>query len=63
MELICLRSIYDNGNLDRKETSIEFQEMCINTIRFLAVEAESILGWGRYIGIHGDMIGIDRFGA
>ena len=29
----------------------------------LAVEAGSTFGWGRYIGIHGDMIGIDRFGA
>jgi len=29
----------------------------------LAVEAGSTLGWGRYIGIHGDIIGIDRFGA
>lgn len=29
----------------------------------LAVEAGSTLGWGRYVGIHGDMIGIDRFGA
>ena len=29
----------------------------------LAVEAGSTLGWGRYIGIHGDIIGIDHFGA
>lgn len=29
----------------------------------LAVEAGSTLGWGRYIGIHGDIIRIDRFGA
>lgn len=29
----------------------------------LAVEAGITLGWSRYVGDHGDMIGVDRFGA
>ena len=29
----------------------------------LAIEAGATLGWGRWIGEHGDVIGIDRFGA
>ena len=34
-----------------KDISIEFQTKCINTIRFLAVEAGSPFGWERYAGI------------
>jgi transketolase len=29
----------------------------------LAVEAGATLGWYKYVGINGDVIGIDRFGA
>jgi transketolase len=29
----------------------------------LAVEAGSTLGWWKYVGLDGDVIGIDRFGA
>ena len=29
----------------------------------LAVEAGVSMGWGRYVGLAGDVIGIDRFGA
>jgi transketolase len=29
----------------------------------LGVEAGSTFGWGRYIGLHGDIIGMNRFGA
>jgi len=29
----------------------------------LAVEAGATLGWHRYVGGHGDVIGVDRFGA
>jgi transketolase len=29
----------------------------------LAVEAGSTLGWWKYVGLDGDVIGLDRFGA
>ena len=29
----------------------------------LAVEAGSSLGWDRYVGAAGDVLGVDRFGA
>jgi transketolase len=29
----------------------------------LAIEAGVTLGWGRYVGLEGDVIGLDRFGA
>lgn len=29
----------------------------------LAVEAGASLGWWKYVGRHGDVIGVDRFGA
>ena len=29
----------------------------------LAIEAGATLGWARYVGLNGDVIGIDRFGA
>jgi len=29
----------------------------------LAVEAGTPLGWHRYVGLHGDIVGLDRFGA
>ncbi|MEO8314596.1 MAG: transketolase [Pseudomonadota bacterium] len=29
----------------------------------LAVEAGSVLGWRHYVGDHGDVLGVDRFGA
>ncbi len=29
----------------------------------LAVEAGSAIGWWKYVGRHGDVIGLDRFGA
>jgi transketolase len=29
----------------------------------LAIEAGATLGWWKYVGRHGDVIGIDRFGA
>jgi transketolase len=34
-----------------------------NVIKRLAVEAGTPLGWERYVGRYGDVIGIDRFGA
>ena len=37
--------------------------LCINTIRFLAVEAGSPFGWQRYTGDGGEIIGVERFGA
>ena len=32
-------------------------------VRKLAVEAGSTLGWWKYVGLEGDVIGLDRFGA
>ena len=29
----------------------------------LAIEAGATLGWWKYVGRHGDVIGLDRFGA
>jgi transketolase len=29
----------------------------------LAVEAGSPLGWFKYVGLHGDVVGMTRFGA
>jgi len=29
----------------------------------LAIEAGSTLGWWKYVGLDGDVIGLDRFGA
>lgn len=29
----------------------------------LAVEAGATLGWWKYVGLHGDVVGLDRFGA
>jgi transketolase len=29
----------------------------------LAIEAGSPQGWHRYVGDHGDVLGVDRFGA
>jgi transketolase len=34
-----------------------------NVIKRLAVEAGTSLGWERYVGRYGDVVGIDRFGA
>ncbi len=52
-------------------------ELCINTIRFLAVDAvektksghpgtpmgASPVGWERYVGLDGVVMGVSRFGA
>jgi len=32
-------------------------------VRKLAVEAGATLGWWKYVGLDGDVIGLDRFGA
>ena len=34
-----------------------------NVIKRLAIEAGTTLGWERYVGSYGDIIGIDHFGA
>ena len=58
-------------------SSSKLDELCVNTIRFLAVdtvlprnikarksiEAGSPLGWERYVGDNGVIIGIPHFGA
>ena len=39
------------------------QEVLPSTARKLAIEAGSPLGWHRYVGDDGDVIGLERFGA
>ncbi len=39
------------------------EEVLLSDVPKLAVEAGSTLGWHRYVGENGDVIGIDRFGA
>lgn len=48
-----------------REQSLEYQESVIPTSvrRRVTVEAASTLGWERFAGLDGIMIGIDRFGA
>jgi transketolase len=43
--------------------SAHLDNLSINTIRFLAVEAAAPLGWHKYVGDEGGAIGIERFGA
>jgi transketolase len=48
-----------------REQSVEYQQSVIPTSvrRRVTVEAASTLGWERFAGLDGIMIGIDRFGA
>ena len=46
------------------EQSAEYQQKVLpNGVPKLAVEAGSPLGWWKYVGKDGDVIGLDRFGA
>ena len=48
-----------------EQQSSEYRESVLpaNVKNRLAIEAASPLGWERYIGEHGDMIGMTTFGA
>lgn len=42
---------------------ISYQEEVLGTAPRIAVEAASKFGWERYVGLNGDVIGMDGFGA
>lgn len=42
---------------------ISYQEQVLGTAPRIAVEAASKFGWERYVGLQGDIIGMDGFGA
>ena len=47
-----------------EEQSAEYKSSVLPAgVPKLAVEAGSTLGWWKYVGLDGDVIGIDRFGA
>ena len=46
------------------EQSADYKaSVCPAGVRKLAVEAGATLGWWKYVGLDGDVIGLDRFGA
>jgi transketolase len=46
------------------EQSAEYKASVLPAgVKKLAVEAGSPLGWWKYVGLDGDVIGLDRFGA
>jgi transketolase len=46
------------------EQSAEYKASVLPTgVPKLAVEAGATLGWWKYVGSNGDVVGIDRFGA
>jgi transketolase len=47
-----------------EEQSAEYKASVLPSgVKKLAVEAGSPLGWWKYVGLDGDVIGLDRFGA
>jgi transketolase len=47
-----------------EEQSVEYKASVLTAgIPRLAVEAGATLGWWKYVGLDGDVVGIDRFGA
>lgn len=42
---------------------ISYQEQILGSVPRVAVEAASKFGWERYVGLNGDIIGMDGFGA
>ena len=46
---------------DRQD--IAYQEQILGTAPCIAVEAASKFGWEKYVGLNGDIIGMDGFGA
>ena len=45
------------------EQTPAYQEEVLGTCPRIAVEAASKFGWEKYVGLHGDIIGMDGFGA
>jgi transketolase len=46
------------------EQSVDYKASVLPAgVRKLAVEAGATLGWWKYVGLDGDVIGVDRFGA
>jgi transketolase len=47
-----------------EEQSAEYKASVLpRTVRKIAIEAGATLGWWKYVGLDGDVIGVDRFGA
>ena len=46
---------------DRQD--IKYQEEVLGNCPRIAVEAGSKFGWEKYVGLNGDIIGMDGFGA
>ena len=47
-----------------EEQSAEYKASVLTAgVPRLAVEAGATLGWWKYVGLDGDVVGIDRFGA
>ena len=42
---------------------VSYQEEVLGAAPRIAVEAASKFGWERYVGLNGDIIGMDGFGA
>ena len=42
---------------------LTYQEEVLGTAPRIAVEAAAKFGWERYVGLNGDIIGMDGFGA
>ena len=47
-----------------EEQSAEYKDSIFHAhLPKLSIEAGATLGWWKYVGRHGDVVGIDRFGA
>jgi transketolase len=55
-----LPELEDLRRADRRRTR---RACCRRACRRLAVEAGATLGWWKYVGLDGDVLGVDRFGA
>jgi len=60
--ITCRIVSFPSWELFEKQSS-EYRAKVLGTLPRLAVEAGSSLGWHKYVGEHGDVIGLDRFGA
>lgn len=45
------------------EQPVDYQEEVLGTAPRIAIEAASKFGWEKYVGLNGDIIGMDGFGA
>jgi transketolase len=48
---------------DRQTAAYKNSVLPARVEKRIAIEAGATLGWYKYVGLHGDIIGIDRFGA